>query len=124
MPKKNTKKEENVVVIEKPKRGRKKKVKEPKPASPMVDSQPAPVSAPKKRGRKKKVVTPVVVEEVKVDEVKPKKTKKSTKVSTKDEPKKKRPKSKWMVHVAEFRKKNPDMKYSDVLKNAKATYTK
>jgi hypothetical protein len=30
----------------------------------------------------------------------------------------------WMEHVKEFRQKNPGMKYSDVLKNAKATYKK
>ena len=29
----------------------------------------------------------------------------------------------WLVHVAAFRKENPGMKYSEVLKQAKATYT-
>jgi len=122
MPRKSKKEVVEPVVIEKPKRGRKKKVVPKATAEPVEESVPAPV--PKKRVRKKKVKeTPVVVEEVK-EQVKPKKTKKASKASTKDEPKKKRPPNKWLIHVKEFRSKNPDMKYSDLLKNAKATYTK
>ena len=30
----------------------------------------------------------------------------------------------WLIHVKAFWKKNPQMKYSDVLKNAKKTYSK
>ena len=30
----------------------------------------------------------------------------------------------WMEHVKEFKKSNPGLKYSEVLKNAKATYKK
>ena len=30
----------------------------------------------------------------------------------------------WLEHVKEFRKANPGLKYSEVLKQAKATYTK
>lgn len=30
----------------------------------------------------------------------------------------------WLKHVAEYRKKNPSMSYSDALKNAKSSYTK
>ena len=123
MPKKNTKKEVIEPVIEKPKRGRKKKVKEPEPASPMVDSQPAPVKKVRKKRVKVSKEPPVVIEEVK--EEKPKKTKKASKTSTKDEPKKKkRPPNPWLIHVKEFRSKNPDMKYSEVLKKAKDTYVK
>jgi hypothetical protein len=125
MPRKSKKEIVEPVVIEKPKRGRKKKVVPKATAEPVEESVPAPV--PKKRVRKKKVKVseepPVVIEEVK--EEKPKKVKKSTKVEKKDEPKKKkRPPNKWLIHVKEFRSKNPDMKYSDVLKNAKASYTK
>ena len=121
MPKKVSKKEV-VEVIEKPKRGRKKKV-EPEPASPMVDSQPADV--PKKKPRKKKPV--VVVEEVK-QEVKEVKTSKKAKApkdesKAKDETKPKKS-NRWLIHVKDFRSKNQDMKYSDVLKEAKKTYTK
>jgi hypothetical protein len=124
MPTKSKTKKETVV-IEKPKRGRKKKVVPKATAEPVEESVPAPV--PKKRVRKKKVKVseepPVVIEEVK--EEKPKKTKKASKASTKDEPKKKkRPPNKWLIHVKEFRSKNPDMKYSEVLKKAKDTYVK
>jgi len=123
MPTKSKTKKETVV-IEKPKRGRKKKVVPKATAEPVEESTPAPV--PKKRVRKKKVKVseepPVVIEEVK--EEKPKKTKKASKTSTKDEPKKKRPPNKWLIHVKEFRSKNPDMKYSEVLKKAKDTYVK
>ena len=125
MPRKSKKEIVEPVVIEKPKRGRKKKVVPKATAEPVEESTPAPV--PKKRVRKKKVKVseepPVVIEEVK-EEVKPKKTKKASKASTKDEPKKKRPPNKWLIHVKEFRSKNPDMKYSDVLKQAKTTYVK
>jgi len=124
MPRKSKKEIVEPVVIEKPKRGRKKKVVPKATAEPVEESVPAPV--PKKRVRKKKVKVseepPVVIEEVK--EEKPKKTKKVSKTSTKDESKKKRPPNKWLIHVKEFRSKNPDMKYSDVLKEAKKTYTK
>ena len=128
MPRKNTKEpvEEKVeeVVIEKLKRGRKpKKVREPVATTdPVEESTPAPVS--KKRVRKKKVSeeAPVVIEEVK-EEVKPKKKPRTLKVEKSSEPKRKTP-SKWMLHVQEFRKNNPDLKYSDVLKQAKQTYTK
>ena len=135
MPRKSKKVvEEKVeeVVIVKPKRGRKKKVvPEPEPASPIVDSQPAPVPAPKKKRvrKSKKVQETPVVEEVKVEEVKEAKTKtkkpKALKVDNKaSEPKKKRAPSKWLIHVNEFRKKNPDLKYSEVLKKAKDTYVR
>ena len=30
----------------------------------------------------------------------------------------------WMIHVAAFKKSNPAMKYSEVLKKAKDTYKK
>jgi len=30
----------------------------------------------------------------------------------------------WIAHVAEFRKKHPEMKYSEVLKKAKDSYKK
>jgi len=124
MPTKSKSKKE--VVIEKPKRGRKKKVVPKATAEPVEESVPAPVPTPKKRVRKKKVKVseepPVVIEEVK--EEKPKKTKKASKVEKKDESKKKRPPNKWLIHVKEFRSKNPDMKYSEVLKKAKDTYVK
>ena len=46
------------------------------------------------------------------------------KVEKASEPKPTRPPSKWMLHVAAFRKKNPNLSYRDVLKQAKETYTK
>ena len=111
------------VVIEKPKRGRKKKVVPVATEEPVEESVPAPV--PKKRVRKKKVQeTPVVVEEVKVEEVKPKKKPKALKVEKASEPKPKRAPSKWMLHVSEFRKKNPNMSYKDALKKAKESYVR
>ena len=33
-------------------------------------------------------------------------------------------KNKWMKHVQEYRKQNPDVKYTDCLKQAKITYNK
>lgn len=41
-------------------------------------------------------------------------------------PKKPKPKekNKWMKHVEEYRKKHPDVKYIDCLKQAKFTYNK
>jgi len=33
-------------------------------------------------------------------------------------------KNKWMKHVQEYRKQNPDVKYIDCLKQAKLTYNK
>ena len=30
----------------------------------------------------------------------------------------------WLIHVKKFRASHPDIKYSDVLKQAKATYKK
>jgi len=43
-------------------------------------------------------------------------------------PKKPKPKvkkeNKWMKHVKEYRKKHPDVKYIDCLKQAKLTYNK
>jgi len=33
-------------------------------------------------------------------------------------------KNKWMKHVQEYRKQNPDVKYIDCLKQAKFTYNK
>ena len=111
------------VVIPKPKRGRKK-------VEPVATSEPVeesvPESVPKKRVRKKKVKVseeaPVVIEEVK--EEKTNKKPRALKVEKTSEPKQKRPPTKWMLHVQEFRKKNPELKYSDVLKQAKETYTK
>jgi hypothetical protein len=50
--------------------------------------------------------------------------------SSSDEDKKKKSPSKprkanpWIAHVAEFRKKHPEMKYSEVLKKAKDSYKK
>jgi len=38
--------------------------------------------------------------------------------------KKKKTTNPWLVHVKDFREKNPKMKFSDVLKKAKKTYTK
>lgn len=118
MPKKVAKVE---VLIEKPKRGRKKRVPVATEA-PVEESTPAPVP---KKVRKKKTPVVVVVEEVK-EEVKPvKKSKtKAPKDETKPKEKVKRPPNKWLIHVKEFRSKNPDMKYSDVLKQAKTTYVK
>lgn len=117
------------IVIEKPKRGRRsKKVVPVATAEPVEESVPAPV--PKKRVRKSKKVqeAPVVVEEVKVEEVKEVKTKKKPKALKVDnkasEPKPKRAKSKWLLHVEEYRKKNPGVSYRDCLKNAKASYSK
>ena len=111
------------VVIEKPKRGRKKKVVPVATEEPVEESVPAPV--PKKRVRKKKVQEPpVVVEEIKVEEVKPKKKPKALKVEKASEPKPKRAPSKWVLHVQEFRKKNPNVSYKDALKKAKETYQK
>ena len=112
------------IVIEKPKRGRKsKKVKPVATAEPVEESTPAPV--PKKRVRKKKVQETPVVEEVKVEEVKTSKRKpKALKVDKSGDPKPKRQPSKWLLHVAEYRKSNPDVSYRDALKNAKETYAK
>ncbi len=128
MPRKSKKEVvEEPVVIEKPKRGRKKKVVPVATEEPVEESTPAPV--PKKRVRKSKKVKvseepPVVIEEVKVDEVKPKKKPKALKVEKASEPKPKRAPSKWMLHVAEFRKANEGMSYRDALKKAKETYQK
>jgi hypothetical protein len=33
-------------------------------------------------------------------------------------------KNKWMKHVQEYRKQNPDVKYTECLKQAKLTYNK
>lgn len=33
-------------------------------------------------------------------------------------------KNKWMKHVQEFRKQNPDVKYTECLKQARLTYNK
>jgi len=130
MPRKSKKEpvEEKVeeVVITKLKRGRKpKKVEEPvATAEPVEESVPAPV--PKKRVRKKVKVSeeaPVVIEDVK-EEQKPKKKPRALKVEKTSDAKPKRPPSKWMLHVQEFRKKNPNLSYRDVLKQAKETYTK
>lgn len=113
------------VVIVKPKRGRKsKKVVPVATAEPVEESVPAPV--PKKRVRKKKVQEAPVVEEVKVEEVKTKvKKPKALKVENKaSDPKPKRQPSKWLLHVQEYRKKNPNVSYRDALKNAKTTYAK
>jgi hypothetical protein len=50
--------------------------------------------------------------------------------SSSDDDKKKSSKPKvkkvnpWIKHVAEFRKKHPEMKYSEVLKKAKDSYKK
>jgi len=119
MPKKVSKKEV-VEVIEKPKRGRKKRVPVATEA-PVEESTPAPV--PKKKRVKKTPV--VVVEEVK-EEVKPvKKSKtKAPKDATKPKEKAKRPPTAWMIHVKAYRKENPDMAYKDVLKNAKGSYVR
>ena len=128
MPKKNVKEVVETVeevVIPKLKRGRKKKVEPVATAEPVEESTPAPVSAPKKRVRKKVKVSeeaPVVIEEVK--EQKPKKKPRTLKVEKSSDTKPKKAKSKWLLHVEEFRKKNPELKYSDVLKQAKETYTK
>lgn len=32
--------------------------------------------------------------------------------------------NKWLSHLKDFKKKNPKMKFKDVLKEAKKTYTK
>ena len=127
MPKKNVKEVVETVeevVIPKLKRGRKKKVEPVATAEPVEES--VPESVPKKRVRKKKVKvseeTPVVIEEVK--EQKPKKKPRTLKVEKSSDTKPKKAKSKWLLHVEEFRKKNPELKYSDVLKQAKETYTK
>lgn len=127
MPRKSKKEvvEEKVeeVVIPKLKRGRKpKKVQEPEPASPMVDSQPAPVKKVRRKRVKVSDEPPAVIEEVKQE--KPKKKPRALKVEKASEPKQKRAPSKWLLHVADFRKKNPEMSYKDVLKKAKETYSK
>lgn len=132
MPRKNTKIEKTEEVIEpvvivKPKRGRKsKKVVPVATAEPVEESVPAPVPVSKKRVRKKKVQEAPVVEEVKVEEVKTKvKKPKALKVENKaSDPKPKRQPSKWLLHVQEYRKKNPNVSYRDALKNAKTTYAK
>lgn len=127
MPRKSKKEvvEEPVVepvVIEKPKRGRKKKVEPVATEEPVEESVPAPV--PKKRVRKKKVQeAPVVIEEVKEEKPKKKRPVK-IKVEKSSEDKPKRTPSKWMLHVQEFRKKNPNVSYKDALKKAKETYQK
>lgn len=128
MPRKSKieKTEEKVVepvVIEKPKRGRKKKVKEPEPASPIVDSQPAPVKKVRRKRAKVSEETPVVVEEVK-EQAKPRKKPRALKVEKTSETKPKRAPSKWMLHVAEFRKKNEGMSYRDALRKAKDSYSR
>lgn len=131
MPRKSKKEvvEEKVqeVVIEKPKRGRKKKVVPVPTQDPVEESVPAPVPTTKKRVRKKKVQeTPVVVEEVKeeVKEQKPKKKPRALKVEKSSDAKQKRAPSKWVLHVQEFRKKNPNVSYKDALRKAKETYQK
>ena len=129
MPRKSVSKkpdEEKVeeVVIPKLKRGRKPKKVEPvATAEPVEESVPAPV--PKKRVRKKVKVSdepPAVIDEVKQE--KPKKKPRALKVEKASEAKPKRAPSKWLLHVQEFRKKNPNLSYRDVLKQAKETYTK
>ena len=66
-----------------------------------------------------------MVEEAKVEEAKTKKRPTKIKVENKSgDSKPKRAPSKWMIHVGEFRKKHPDLKYSDVLKKAKETYVR
>ena len=129
MPRKSKieKTEENVVepvVIEKPKRGRKKKVQEPvATAEPDEESVPAPV--PKKRVRKSKKVqeVPVVVEEVK-EEVKSTRKPRALKVEKSSDAKSKRAPSRWVLHVQEFRKKNEGMSYRDALRKAKDSYSR
>jgi hypothetical protein len=45
---------------------------------------------------------------------------KKKKAGTEDKPKK--PKSAWLIHVAETRAANPEMSYKEALKSASATY--
>lgn len=109
------------VVIPKLKRGRKKK--EPvATVDPVEESTPAPVKKVRRKRVKVSEEPPAVIEEVK--EEKPKKKPRALKVEKTSDPKPKRPPSKWLLHVADFRKKNPEMSYKDVLKKAKETYTK
>lgn len=60
------------------------------------------------------------IEEYK-DLVKPPPPKPKQKPKSKSKPKEK---NKWMKHVQEYRKQNPDVKYINCLKQAKLTYNK
>ena len=42
----------------------------------------------------------------------------------KDKKKKSKRKNPWLDHVKDFREKNPDMKFTEVLREAKKTYKK
>jgi len=68
---------------------------------------------------KKSVKIEPVVEVI--EEVVP--IKKIKKVKT-DEVKKPKKTNPWLLHIAEFRKKNPEMRYKDCLKEGKKTYVK